>query len=63
MATKLEEEVYNELDLLELLGIGRQTLDTLRLEKGFPVVKLTPRVRIYLSDNVLAWLKRRAIMA
>ena len=56
----LENLVYSEPAMLELLGIGRETLDTLRLEKGLPFVRLTSRARIYLADEVLGWLKRAA---
>jgi len=56
----LEESVYSEAAILELLGIDKKTLDDLRREKDFPFVRLTTRARVYLADEVLAWLKRGA---
>jgi len=56
----LEQLVYSEAAMLELLGIEKSTLDDLRREKGFPAVRLTTRARVYLADEVLAWLKQRA---
>lgn len=56
----LEHLVYSEEAMLELLGVDRKTLDDLRREKGFPVVRLTARARVYLADEVLAWLKKQA---
>ena len=55
----LEQLVYSEAAMLELLGIDKETLDDLRREKGFPFVRLTARARIYLADEVLAWLKEQ----
>ena len=57
---RLEDAVLSEADLLELLGINKQTLDGLRLEKGFPAVRLTPKARVYLARDVLSWLEKRA---
>ena len=54
----LEHAVYSEEAMLELLGVSKTTLDTLRLEKGFPFVRLTPKTRIYLANEVLGWLKQ-----
>ena len=56
----LEQLVYSEAAMLELLGVDKGTLDDLRREKGFPAVSLTTRARVYLADEVLAWLKQRA---
>lgn len=52
--------MYSEEAMLELLGVDRKTLDDLRREKGFPAVRLIARVRVYLADEVLAWLKQQA---
>lgn len=56
----LEQLIYSEVAMLELLGIDKRTLDDLRREKGFPFVRLTARARVYLADEVLAWLKEQA---
>ena len=55
----LEQIVYSEAAMLELLGIDKKTLDDLRREKGFPAVRLTTRARVYLADEILAWLKKQ----
>ena len=54
----LEQVVYSEPAILELLGIDKETLDDLRREKGLPFVRLTTRARVYLADEVLDWLKK-----
>ena len=56
----LEHLVYSEAAVLELLGIDKKTLDGLRRERGFPTVRLTARTRVYLANEILAWLKERA---
>lgn len=56
----MEHLVYSEAAMLELLGIDKKTLDDLRRERGFPAVRLTTRARVYLADEVLAWLKHEA---
>lgn len=60
MKLPLEQLVYSEAAMLELLGIDKKTLDDLRRDKGFPTVRLTSRARVYLVDEVLAWLKKQA---
>ena len=55
----LEQLVYSEAAMLELLGIDKKTLDDLRREKGLPFVRLTARARAYLADEVLDWLKKQ----
>jgi predicted DNA-binding transcriptional regulator AlpA len=56
----LEEVVYSEAAILELLGIDKKTLDDLRRERDFPYVRLTARARVYLADEVLTWMKEHA---
>jgi len=56
----LEHLVYSEAAMLELLGTEKETLDDLRREKGFPFVRLNTRLRVYLADEVLGWLKKQA---
>ena len=55
----LEQLVYSEDAILELLGIDKKTLDDLRREKGFPFVRLTTRQRVYLAKDVLEWVERQ----
>lgn len=56
----LEHLVYSEEALLEVLDVDKETLDTLRRDKSFPYVRLTSRHRVYLADDVLAWLNKQA---
>ena len=60
MRLTLEQMVYSEAAMLELLGVDKKTLDDLRREKGFPAVRLTTRARVYLADEVVGWLKQHA---
>ena len=53
----LEQQVWNEQSIMELLGVNRKQLDHLRLEKGFPCVRLARRVRVYLANEVLEFVK------
>lgn len=59
----LEQEIYSEEAILELLGITKKQLDYLRLEKDFPTVYLGKRVRVYLADQVLEYVKKDAPQA
>ncbi|TET42783.1 MAG: hypothetical protein E3J66_03005 [Dehalococcoidia bacterium] len=56
----LEQEIWNEQAIMELLGINRKQLDHLRLEKGFPCVRLGRTVRVYLANEVLDFVKQVA---
>ena len=56
----LAEQVWNEQQIMELLGVNRKQLDHLRLEKGFPCVRLGRTVRVYLANEVLAFVKEVA---
>ena len=60
LKVSLEQLVYSEEAMFELLGVDKKVLDDLRREKGFPAVRLTTRSRVYLADEVLAWLKQQA---
>lgn len=61
--SNLSQEVLSEVDLLEVLNIEKQTLDALRREKEFPYVRLNIRNRVYLSSEVLEWLKKHTFVA
>jgi len=56
----LEQQIWNEQAMMELLGVTRKQLDYLRLEKGFPCVHLGQRTRIYLANEVLDFVKQVA---
>ena len=55
--SRLSESVVSEIDLLAILNIEQPVLNDLRLEKGFPVVRLNNRNRVYLIEDVRDWLK------
>ena len=54
----MEQLVWSEQALCELLGIEKKTLDQLRLDKGLPYIRLTARRRVYLKEDILHWLKQ-----
>jgi hypothetical protein len=56
----LDNQVYSEGDLLDWLDISKKTLDVLRREKHFPYVRLSSRDRVYMTDDVIAWLKKQS---
>ncbi len=56
----LAEQVWNEQQIMELLGVNRKQLDHLRLQKGFPCVRLGRTVRVYLTNEVLDFVKQVA---
>ena len=55
------DQVISEIALLEKLNIELPTLNRLRLEKSFPVVRLNVKTRVYLADEVLGWLKNHRV--
>jgi hypothetical protein len=56
----LEQQLWSEESIMELLGIERKQLDYLRREKGFPCVRLGQRIRVYLADDILDFVKQQA---
>ena len=50
--------VLSEVELLEKLNIEQPSLDRLRREKDFPYIRLNIKCRVYLTDDVLGWLKK-----
>jgi hypothetical protein len=56
----LRNQVISEVDLLELLNVEQQTLDNLRRNKGLPYIRLSSKARVYLTEDVLGWLKNTA---
>jgi predicted DNA-binding transcriptional regulator AlpA len=45
--------------ILEMFDISRPTLEMLIAEQGFPVIKLSPRVRRFDLEAVNAWIDSR----
>ena len=55
----INQEVLSEVALQELLNIGKRTLDKLRREENLPYIRLDKFYRVYLSEDVLDWLRKR----
>jgi nucleoside-triphosphatase THEP1 len=55
--SRLQEFIISEIDLLAVLNIEQSTLNELRLEKAFPVIRLNGRNRVYLIKDVVGWLE------
>ena len=55
----INQEVFSEVALLELLNIEKQVLDKLRREENLPYIRLDKFYRVYLSEEVLDWLRKR----
>jgi hypothetical protein len=56
----LGSPVYCEELLCFMLDVDKNTLGDLRRGKGFPCVRLTARHRVYMLDDVIAWLKKQS---
>ncbi|HEY79338.1 MAG TPA: helix-turn-helix domain-containing protein [Dehalococcoidia bacterium] len=56
----LEQQVWNEEAIMELLGVNRRQLDYLRREKGLPCVRLGQRIRVYLANEVLDYIRKQS---
>jgi hypothetical protein len=56
----LEQQIWNEASITELLGVNRRQLDYLRREKGFPCVRLGQRIRVYLANEVLDFVRKHS---
>ena len=48
------QEIANENEMLQILGIKKETLRRLR-KKGLPCVELTKTDRVYIATDVLNW--------
>ena len=55
--SELSKHVISEVDLLNMLNVELPVLNQLRLEKGFPVVRLNNRNRVYLVKDIVGWLE------
>ena len=61
VVNELSKHVISELDLLTTLNISRSTLDSLRREKGFPMVRLSLQAKVYLISSVTDWLSNNEV--
>ena len=55
----LTREIWNEESVQELLGVNRNQLTNLRARHDLPGVRLARGVRVYLADELLAWVRQR----
>ena len=56
----VEQQVWHEKALTELLGVEKVQLDILRREEGFPYVRLNSKKRVYLAKYFVPWLEKRS---
>ena len=57
----LANQILSEFDLCLMLGVSASTLSVLRRDKGFPFIRMNKTNRAYSVDDVLVWLKGRAV--
>jgi len=55
-------EIIIEKDLIDLLGVKKEFLNRLRLEKQFPFCKISETKRVYLARDVVDYIKSRRIV-
>jgi len=49
--------MFTEDELLEVLGIDKDRLATLRKTRAFPYTELSKWTRVYLEKSILEWIK------
>jgi len=54
----LNQEIWSEERLLDLLKVDKSTLSRLIRDEGFPIIRLGNK-RAFLAESVLKWLKER----
>ena len=55
----LAKELWSEEAVQELLGVKRNQLANLRAKHDLPAVRLARGVRVYLAEDLLAWVRSR----
>lgn len=55
----LAKELWSEEAVQELLGVKRNQLANLRAKHDLPAVRLARGVRVYLAEDLLAWVGSR----
>lgn len=48
---------------MKVLGLTKNELNGLRIDKGLPYVRLNMRRRLYLEEDLVQWFKNRRVMA
>lgn len=52
------QEIINEAELLDLFGIRKEALNTLRYN-GLPYCKISSRCRMYIVKDILSYIENR----
>ena len=55
-------QIVTESELLDLLGIKKESLDRLRQDEGLPFCKITRTNRVYLVEDVLDFIRGRRLV-
>ena len=55
-------EILTEKELLDLLGIKKDFLSRLRLEKKFPFCKISETQRVYLARDVVDYIRSKRMV-
>jgi hypothetical protein len=53
------DDILTEKELLDLLGIKKSALDSLRLDAELPFCQVSRYQRVYFVEDLLNWLKTR----
>jgi hypothetical protein len=53
------DDILTEKELLDLLGIKKTALDSLRLDAELPFCQVSRYQRVYFVEDLLNWLKTR----
>ena len=57
----VEQEVWNEVEMIRLLDVTKEQIDRLRREEGLPYVRLNNKKRVYLAEEFVPWLQKRGV--
>jgi len=53
----IDQKVWSEQAMMELLGVNRKQLARLIHDKNLPVVRLTRNIKVFFADEVLTFLE------
>lgn len=56
------DDILTEKELLDLLGIKKSALDSLRLNSKLPFCKVNTYNRLYLAKDLFKWLEGRRVV-
>jgi len=55
-------EILTENELLDRLGVKKEFLNRLRLEKQFPFCKISETQRLYLARDIVDYIKSKRVV-